>query len=264
MEHVGKTAGLRAAWRRTVPLSCILILGGCVDPSSNSEGADEGGRCTASDGCRDGCSCGEGEVCMLDGRCVPLDQCTDTCESLQARCGSVCNRDCGRCAEGKTCSLGACVAPQSCTDCELGLTIVEDSKLRQDYDEVVVAIDYVAPEGTPQPRLAELVLQVDGAAELVEARAGEALLRSGKDLYRDAFTGNAFKRSADGKYRLLAYGATSVDMIPSGRIAELRLRMTGSDVIRLQLQRREHTFAPASADAWIQSSSYDLPLLVKP
>lgn len=264
MEHDGKTGGSRAALRKTMWLCCALILGACHELSTKSEGTDDGERCATNGGCRGSCSCSDGEVCMLDGRCVSVEQCTETCESLQASCGSVCNEHCGSCTHGKTCSLGACVALKNCTDCELALTIVEDSLLRQDYDEVVVAIDFFAPDGAPQARLAEFVLQVDGSAELIEARPGDDLVRAGKDLYRDSFTGRAFKRNADGTYRLLAYGTTRASTIFSGRLAELRLRMTDSGPITIRLQRKEHTFAPASADAWIQTSSYDLPLTVKP
>jgi hypothetical protein len=139
-----------------------------------------------------------------------------------------------------------------------------ETGLTRSHKEAVIAIDFNPAEGAVLPRMAEFRLQIDGPATLLEARSGESLSSAGKDLYRDSYTGNAFKQAADGAYRLLAYGAASANDIGAGRIARLRLEVTGPEAVSVHLQRREQTFAPATADAQLQASSYDQPLVVKP
>jgi hypothetical protein len=128
----------------------------------------------------------------------------------------------------------------------------------------VIGVDLTPHAAASLPRMAELRVLIDGPAALVDAQSGSALTDAGKALYRDPFTGQAFKQAADGAYRFLVYGSSRASEIGAGRLAELRLRITGDEPIALRLQRREQTFAPAGADALLQTTSYDLPLVVKP
>lgn len=244
----------------TIVVLAGLVTAGC-DPTPQP--ADCSPQCTGECGIDDGCG---GVCCETDGGdpTDPGGECTDTCESAGAVCGSVCGEECGGCSEELACSVGSCVEATNCSSCELTLSHVLEPGLIHSHKEAVIAIDFTPAEGAALPRMAEFRLQLDGPATLLEARSGESLSTAGKDLYRDAFTGNAFKQAADGAYRLLAYGAASAKEIGAGRIAELRLQVTGSGPVSVHLQRREQTFAPATADAQLQASSYDQPLVVKP
>ncbi len=136
--------------------------------------------------------------------------------------------------------------------------------MRRAGDELVLGIDFTPPEGGALPRMAELRLRIEGPATLVDVDSGPALKHAGKALYRDPFTQKAFKLAPDGAYRLLAYGASSASEIGAGRVAEVRVRITGDARVTVSLQRRQQTFAPANADAQLQATSYDLPLVVRP
>ena len=221
---------------------------------TNEAPACDGERC---DG---GCLCAPGSACNYARACVPAQDCTDTCKSTGRACGEVCGESCGGCGTGKACVSGTCVEAVSCADCVLSLRL-----LGRQGPRVGVAVEYSPTPEMVQARVADLRVRVSGAeADLIEAKAGQALEAAGKSLYEDERTGKRWQRRADGTFQLLAFGFANTQPIRAGRLATLTFYSESPAALSISLERRTQVLAPGGADGAVQSTAYHQPLEVKP
>ena len=232
----------------------------CTDGQCACRPVCDGTRCD--DGCGGTCACGEGTECNGAGACVAPEQCKDTCKSTARTCGEVCGEACGSCGEGTACLKGSCVSAEGCTDCFLRLKVLERTVQDGQISEITLALDHAPSDGQPRPRMADVRIQADHEVELLSVDAGPALLDADKDLYVDESSGRPFRRRPDGSYQMLAYGFANTRTLEPGRVLTMKFRTHESGPIAFSLVRRAQVLAPPEADALLQGSSYDQPVVV--
>lgn len=178
--------------------------------------------------------------------------------------GAVCAPACGleSCGEEDGCG-GRCLCPHeaSCLSCPLRL--VRGAQAAAD-GTVSLTVESSAVAGVPLPRLAELVIAADRPVELVQVALGPALAGARKRLYRFTETDLPWQRQPDGSYRLLVYSGAEHASVPPGRWLSLRFSLgdAAAGDVAFSLVRRPEVLAPAAADAALQVSRYDTPLVV--
>lgn len=303
----GAPRGARAALA-TFAAGALLALSGCADakketpPTETSCTPACGTRVCGPDGCGGTCGhCTAEQVCSIDGTCVDLggpSTCDQSCEDLGYTCGDHCGRDCGACpgaqdacidhqcvcqpkCSAATCekddgcggTCPSCEVVSTCTDCPLGLEVVDaelTSGPRPLVKTVTVALDFRPPMGATLPAMADLRFRLDGPAELSEVAIGESLITAEKGFYNDPETGHAYRELPDGTIQLLVLSTTNTTPIPAGRWLFLKLAVAASAdatsfmPLVLALVERDEVLAPASANAVLGGARYDAPIVVWP
>lgn len=219
----------------------------------------DGSRCD--DGCGGECRCAEGLVCNAGHECVRPVECVETCSEAHYECGNICGVDCGSCGQDETCSLGKCKSSWS----SLMLRLEEAHKVSGRI-EARLAVEFDPADGQALPRMADLRLALEGAADLqIEAVSlGSALEKAGKTLFTDALTGKPWQVLPDGAVQLLVYSSQNVTEVGAGRWLTIVVSMRDVSDAKLHLVRSQGLFAPLSADSAVQESAYDLPITVTP
>jgi len=196
-----------------------------------------------------GCESAETPPWQDDGA-APAAPCQPACgpESCGAQdgCG-------GRCA---------CPHEASCLSCPLrlvrGATAPDGA--------VSLTVESSAVAGAPLPRLAELHIAANHPVEVVRVALGPALAAARKRLYRFTDTDLPWQRLPDGSIRLLVYSGSKHTPVAPGRWLTLRVALPdppdGAFDTTFRLVRRPEVLAPAAADAALQRSAYDTPLVV--
>lgn len=89
-------------WCEPIPEECILVCEANVE--------------CGLDGCPGKGICGlcDGDQECNQGTCESKDTCTETCESAEYECDSVCGEPCGTCVEETVCQSGTCVCQSTC------------------------------------------------------------------------------------------------------------------------------------------------------
>ncbi len=121
---------------------------------------------------------------------------------------------------------------------------------------VDLAIELHPSGSEPGPRIMDLRLVANAQVFLIEATAGAALNAAGKSLWLNSDTGQPWRRLQDGSYQLLVLSNNN-QRIGEGRLLELRLSLSEARPVAFALVKRAETFAPADADLFLQSTSYD-------
>ncbi len=247
---------------------CGEICGTCRDDESCDAGScacipECDGLTCGDDGCGGPCDCASGLVCDARQQCVDPSDCMDTCASAGWQCGEVCGQSCGSCASVEICVAGQCEENANCTDCSLRLFLIESTIENGRLTGVVLGLDYQPGEGEPRPRVADIRIGVSAWSELIEVVEGPALDDAGKDLYIDPITGQPWKRRADGSYQFLAISFANTNTFTAGRMLTMTFSVDRSSPVSFFLFRREEIFAPPEADAAIQASSYERPVVVQ-
>jgi hypothetical protein len=232
----------------------------CESGECVCEPSCDGTRCE--DGCGGYCPCAEGTVCDATQACVSPADCHDTCEQLDLSCGSICGVDCGQCADDESCVEGACQGAINCSDCALTLSLVRRQVVDERLRSVTLAVEYAPSELEPRPRLADLRIRAPEGAVLATATAGPALQEAGKELFVDGDSGEPWKLRSDGTLQFLAYKASNVERLASGRVLTLTFTLDAYGPVEFSLVRRQQVFAPPAADAALQSTSYETAVVV--
>jgi hypothetical protein len=150
----------------------------------------------------------------------------------------------------------------TCRDCSLQLRLIERTVVNDKIVRVKVGVDVAVPDDNSGPRLVDVRIAADKLVNLVEATAGPALLKTGKDLFVDEATHDPWQQRGDQSYQLLAYSVSGTLRVTSGRIMTLTFDLAEPGPVNFALTRHSQTFAPLDADNVLQASTYDQPLTV--
>ncbi len=105
---------------------------------------------------------------------------------------------------------------------------------------IAVDIAYARQASSEAPRMAELLIDVDGPVAHERSERLDAAARAGKDvvvLPRD-----------DGSLRVLVFTTQNLTRLDSGPLARLHLRRTGPGPVRFELVGQPTIFAPPEAN----------------
>jgi hypothetical protein len=154
----------------------------------------------------------------------------------------------------------------SCATCSLQLSLLHKvvDSTTGNLTSVTLAVDYLPETHEPHPRLADLRIYANGPVTLTGLVPGPALTDAGKELFNDPITGNPWKARADGSSQLLVLSFTNTNPLASGRVVDLTFEMDHDQLIPFRIVKRDQTFAPADADAALQSSSFNAAVVVGP
>lgn len=232
----------------------------CLDGRCVCKPHCDGTRCD--DGCGGLCDCFDGDVCDADGACVPAGECKETCASEGWKCGSVCGEVCGTCPADESCLDHRCSHAESCADCPLNLVLLESAADGQKLTSITLGLDYQPREGDPRPRLADIRIVAGSGAELTGVEAGPALKEADKELFLDPKTNRNFRQRDDGAYQMVVQSSASVKELGPGRLLTLTFQADGAKEVDFHLEKRSQVFAPLGADAPLQGTDYENPVVV--
>lgn len=178
-----------------------------------------------------------------------------------APCSPVCGPE--SCGEEDGCG-GRCACPHEATCLSCPLRLVRGPEGPD--GTVTLTVESSALAGSPLPRLAELRVGADRPVEVVQVAIGPALAAARKWLYRFTETDLPWQRLPDGSIRLLVYSGSEHTPVEPGRWLTLRVAVPDAaeapGEARFWLIRRPQVLAPTEADAALQRTRYDTPLVV--
>lgn len=223
--------------------------------------------CGGDDGCGGVCGCTGTDKCSSTGKCVAQSSCTETCQTAGWTCGSLCEAQCGTCGVDQGCVQGTCLAARdiSCPTCPLQLTVANRTlDASGALDTVTLSLVYAPAAGAARGRIADFRVQADRAVTLVGADLGAALTSTGKELFLDPTSQNPWQRPSEGLHQLLVVSRADTRRIEAGELLRLRFKLeVPVGIASFRLVRRDEVFAPADANAVVQASGYDAPVVVR-